>query len=188
LIAETLEPQPEVEAETKAVEPEEPVAAEVPEEAMVPVEKDVPEEKTLPKKNTNLNKFQHDLLTSLKKAKDKVASLPGGEEALGALEELGSIIVQGPKRKAMEFPPEGRYSFRPEGAGNKQLGAQMRQKRLEKAAKAEKAEKAQKAEKAEEGEVREEKPRQKKRKRKCPYSKVIQVKDEEDVEPLSNAY
>ncbi|CAL1141719.1 unnamed protein product [Cladocopium goreaui] len=29
---------------------------------MVPVEKDVPEEKTLPKKNTNLNKFQHDLL------------------------------------------------------------------------------------------------------------------------------
>ena len=149
---------------------------------MVPVEKDVPEEKTLPKKNTNLNKFQHDLLTSLKKAKDKVASLPGGEEALGALEELGSIIVQGPKRKAMEFPPEGRYSFRSEGAGNKQLGAQMRQKRLEKAAKAEKAEEA------EEGEVREEKPRQKKRKRKCPYSKVIQVKDEEDVEPLSNAY
>ena len=41
---------------------EETVAAEVPEEAMVPVEKDVPEEKTLPKKNTNLNKFQHDLL------------------------------------------------------------------------------------------------------------------------------
>ena len=110
----------------------------------------------------DLPMFQHDLLTSLKKAKDKVASLPGGEEALGALEELGSIIVQGPKRKAMEFPPEGRYSFRSEGAGNKQLGAQMRQKRLEKAAKAEKAEKAQKAEKAEEGEVREEKPRQKK--------------------------
>ena len=111
-----------------------------------------------------------------------------GRRSLGALEELGSIIVQGPKRKAMEFPPEGRCSFRSEGAGNKQLGAQMRQKRLEKAAKAEKAEKAQKAEKAEEGEVREEKPRQKKRKRKCPYSKVIQVKDEEDVEPLSNAY
>ena len=173
---------PEAEAETEAVEPEETVAAEVPEEAMVPVEKNVPEEKTLPKKSTNLNKFQHDLLTSLKKAKDKVASLPWGEETLGALEELGSIIVQGPKRKAMEFLPEGRYSFRPEGAGNKQLGAQMRQKRLEKAAKAEKAEKA------EEGEVGEEKSRQKKRKRKCPYSKVIQVKDEEDVEPLSNAY
>ena len=78
----------------------------------------------------DLPMFQHDLLTSLKKAKDKVASLPGGEEALGALEELGSIIVQGPKRKAMEFPPEGRCSFRSEGAGNKQLGAQMRQKRL----------------------------------------------------------
>ena len=80
----------------------------------------------------------------------------------------------------MVFAPGGRYSFRSEGAGNKELGNQQRQRRLEAKA-AEKAEGPEK-EKAEEG------PKPKKRKRKTPYKPVIEVKDEEEMEPLSNGF